>query len=165
MSEEPSTKQPDGRPKGTVKTGGRKPGAVNRLPEELRRFINQRGRPLELLAAIADGRKVSAADPANPGAKIRVYPSLNERVFAARTLLNKLLPDLKSTELSGPDGGPISVAPESVSDVDLARRIAFALVQGVQAMEDSAALRPAPSQHMPVMTPAQIINAPPPVRA
>ena len=133
--ETPATK-PVGRPKGTAKTGGRKPGAVNRPPDELRRFINHRGRPLELLAAIADGRKVSAANPEKPGEIIRVYPSLNERVSAARTLLNKLLPDLKSSELTGPDGAALDLGQQSMSPFELARRIAFTLAQGIQAAED-----------------------------
>ena len=30
------------------------------------------------------------------------------QVNAAKTLLNKVLPDLRSTELTGPEGGPIS---------------------------------------------------------
>ena len=97
-----------GRPKGQPRTGGRPKGSRNRLPEELRRYIDQRGRPLDFLAAIAAGRKVTAADPENPDRKVRVYPSLPDRIAAARALLNKLLPDLKSSELTGAGGGPVA---------------------------------------------------------
>lgn len=131
-------KRPVGRPKGLPKTGGRKPKSGNRVPEELRRFINQRGRPLELLAAIADGRMVSAADPQNPGKKLRVYPSLSDRVIAARVLLGKVLPDLKSTELTGPNGAPLDMGQDAISTFDLARRMAFVLAQGVEIADQQA---------------------------
>jgi hypothetical protein len=35
--------------------------------------------------------------------------SSSDRIKAARTLLNKCLPDLKATEVSGKDGGPIKI--------------------------------------------------------
>jgi hypothetical protein len=117
-------KRPPGRPKGLPKTGGRRKG-VNRHAPELRAFIDQRGRPLEFLAAIAAGRKLTAADPADPTKTTRLYPSLEARAAAARSLLNKLLPDLKATELTGADGGPIATT--NVNDFDLARRLAFLL--------------------------------------
>ena len=101
-------KRPPGRPKGLPKTGGRRKG-VNRHAPELRAFIDQRGRPLEFLAAITSCRKLTAADPADPTKTIRMYPSLEARAAAARALLNKLLPDLRqaahATEIEA-GGGP-----------------------------------------------------------
>lgn len=129
----------------------------NIVPGELRRFINQRGRPLELLAAIADGRKVTAADPDDPGKKIRVYPALRERTSAAKTLLNKLVPDLKSTELSRSDGKPLfdrdpgSGHPDE--DVELARRLAFLMASGQNAENDKTKSLPSPKPSLPPALP------------
>lgn len=132
-------KRPVGRPRGLPKTGGRPKGAKNRLPEEFRRFIDQRGRPLELLAAIARGNKVTAADPSDPTTKTRIYPSLAERTVAARALLDRLLPALKATELSGPGGGPVQVDGRELSDFEAARRIAFILASGLHAQRPASA--------------------------
>lgn len=121
-------KRPVGRPKGQPKTGGRVKGSGNRLPAELRDFINARGKPVEFLAAIASGRKVSAADPEDPSKKVRVYPNLDQRAKASEMLLNRLLPALKATQLSGPEGGPIEVSGGGVPDLstfETARRLAF----------------------------------------
>ena len=79
------------------RTGGRPRGSKNRLPEEFRRFIDTRGRPLEFLAAISRGNLVTAADPADPGKKVKVYPTVAERTLAAKTLLDRLLPALKAS--------------------------------------------------------------------
>lgn len=154
---ESAEKRGPGRPKGLPKTGGRQPGSGNRVPAELRQFINQRGRPLELLSAIADGRKVSAADPEDPGRKIRVYPSLKERTVAATTLLNKLLPDLRATELTGKDGEALIPDDQPVSDFELARKAAFLLAkvnhQLVEREEAERAAQRQPSPATPVRVP------------
>ncbi|MGR3562952.1 MAG: hypothetical protein ACU0FH_16775 [Heliomarina sp.] len=146
-------KRGPGRPPGLPKTGGRKPGSSNKLPTELRQFINQRGRPLEFLAAIADGRKVSAADPGNPGKKIRVYPSLRERAAAAETLLSKLLPDLRATELTGKDGGPLEVERKRAGladdDLETARQLAFILAKAdhkIRSREQASMAIPKPAE-------------------
>jgi hypothetical protein len=54
-------------------------------------------------------------------------PSFADRMRAAETLSRKILPDLKATELSGPGGDSIQV--EQVSDLEVARRIAFILAR------------------------------------
>ena len=121
-----------GRPPGYPKSGGRKPGSKNVVPSELRRFINQKGRPLELLAAISSGRKITAGDPDEPGKKIRVYPSLGERVAAARVLMNKLIPDLRATEISGSDGGPVKIENKQFTNKERARRPVFMLREAAE---------------------------------
>ena len=131
-------KRRPGRPKGYPKTGGRKPGSKNAVPNELRNYINHKGRPLELLAAIASGRKVTAADPKDPCKKTSVYPSLTDRISAARVLMNKLVPDLRASEISGPDNGPIQIESEPITDKERARRIAFALRKAYEAQANSA---------------------------
>lgn len=54
------------------------------------------------------------------------------QVTAALALLKKIMPDLSSQtiEHSGPDGEPIEFA--NVSDLDLARRIAFTLAKAAK---------------------------------
>ena len=41
--------------------------------------------------------------------RAHVFPSLDQRLRAAETLSRKVLPDLKSQELTGKDGGPMAV--------------------------------------------------------
>lgn len=58
------------------------------------------------------------------------------QVTAALALLKKIMPDLsaQTVEHSGPDGEPIEFA--NVSDIEIARRIAFALKKGEEALKD-----------------------------
>lgn len=124
-----------GRPKGLPKTGGRRPASD--LPVELRPFVNQRGRPLEFLAAVAAGRKVSVADPENYGQKIRVYPTMEQRVSAARVLAAKLMPDLKAVEGAAVNNVQVIIGDEDAAlafgrrdPIETARRLAFILADG-----------------------------------
>jgi hypothetical protein len=54
----------------------------------------------------------------------------SSQVSAALGLLKKTLPDLAAVEHTGANGGVIQV--ESLSELELARRIAFALAQGAR---------------------------------
>lgn len=55
----------------------------------------------------------------------------SEKVAAARLLLNKCLPDLVRTELTGADGKPVEL--RTIDDVEVARRVAFILARGDKA--------------------------------
>jgi hypothetical protein len=101
-------KRPPGRPKGLgrVPGSGRKPGTPNKLTQDVRQYIMDKGQPLELLFKIARGHKIKVGDAEGNAAKI--YPSLTDRASAARALLAKCLPDMKATEVSSPDGGPLT---------------------------------------------------------
>ena len=57
------------------------------------------------------------------------------QVTAALALLKKIMPDLsaQTVELSGPEGGAIQV--EGLSDLEVARRLAFALERGERALK------------------------------
>ncbi len=72
-----------------------------------------------------------------------VYPTLAQRVQAGETLLRKLLPDLKSQELTGAGGAPL-IEPtrrdELYSSIELARRTAFMLRAGDDAQRELAVL-------------------------
>jgi hypothetical protein len=90
------------------KTGGRRKGTPNKLTRDLREMI---------LGALADvgGRAYLAAQAeTNPSAFL--------------SLLGKLLP----TEVTGRHDGPIEVA---LSDLEVARRLAFLLARGAQALD------------------------------
>jgi hypothetical protein len=144
---ETEAKRAPGRPRGYPRSGGRPKGAKNRLPEEFRAYIDARGRPLELLSAIARGNKVTAADPADPTRKIRVYPGLADRVAAARALMDRLLPALKAVETTGTGAGnhmkvvigredAALLGPDNnLKDLQLARQVAFMLTSGVEAQK------------------------------
>ena len=107
-----SEKRSRGRPKGMGKVpgSGRKPGASNKITTDVKRTIMVRGKPLELLCDVARGVKVRVGPQAGPGDPEFQYPSLGERLTAARTLLGKIIPDLKAQELSGPDGAPLKLS-------------------------------------------------------
>lgn len=111
-----------GRPPGGRKTGGRKPGQQNLITRDLKELILRRGKPLELLCDVARGLKIRVGPQAGPGEPEFVYPTLADRLSAARTLLGKVVPDMKAVELGGvPDGVPIQV--EDATEVE-ARRVA-----------------------------------------
>ena len=73
----------------------------------------------------------SIADPDNPGKSIRRYPTAEERLRAAEVLTRKIMPDMKATEISGPDGGPVQAEDltptEDLTATEAARHILFAL--------------------------------------
>ena len=120
-----------GRRKGTRKTGGRKKGVPNKISRDVKETILKRGKPLELLCDVARGVKIRVGPQAGPEKPEYQYPSLQERIAAAKTLLSKIVPDLKSQELSGPDGTPLQFQrnPDEVSDTEIARRIVWILTQ------------------------------------
>jgi hypothetical protein len=123
--EAPPKRKP-GRPKGLGKVpgSGRKAGTPNKLTKDVRNYILEKGKPLELLFKISCGHKIKVGD-ADGNAK-RIYPSLADRASAAKVLLSKVLPDIKATEISGPDGGPIETRVGSLDPIaETARRFAF----------------------------------------
>ncbi len=117
-----------GRPKGLGKVNGsgRKPGQPNKITRDVKETIMKRGKPLELLCDVVRGRKVRVGPQAGPGEPEYVYPTLQDRISAARVLISKVAPDIKATEISGPDGGPIETRVGSLDPIaETARRFAF----------------------------------------
>ncbi len=109
MAEGTTTKRKPGRPRGYPKSGGRKPGVANKASQLGRDFIINRGAPIEILCRIAKGEKIQAADSASTSKRIGIYPTIDQRLAAARILAAKIVPDMKSVELGGPMGEPLSV--------------------------------------------------------
>jgi hypothetical protein len=122
-------KRGPGRPPGYPKTGGRKGGVKNRISADVKQAILVDGRPLELLFQIARGNRMKAGDPSDPTKKVFVYPTLSDRRDAAKTLLAKVVPDLKSQELVGDPSRPLFPAPEA-TPFEVARKVAFLLASG-----------------------------------
>ena len=97
------------------KTGGRTKGTPNKLTRDLREMI---------LGALADagGRDYLAAQARkNPGAFLR--------------LVGRLLP----RPAADTDDGPVEPVKEKLSDVEVARRLAFLLARGNHALKTSQA--------------------------
>lgn len=122
-----------GRPPGTPKTGGRKPGQQNLVTKDIKELILRRGRPVELLCDVARGLKVRVGPQAGPGEPEFIYPTLADRLSAARVLLGKVIGDVKSIELGGaPDGVPIQVE----DAIETAQRRADALARLGEALRE-----------------------------
>jgi hypothetical protein len=98
-----------GRPKGSPKPAGsgRKRGTPNKTTVATREQILEQCDPLKILADVALGKRWVVVDPADSSKRIWSYPSGDQRIHAVTTLAKKVAPDLRSQELSGPEGGPI----------------------------------------------------------
>ena len=102
-------KRGPGRPRGYPRSGGRAKGTPNRKNQVTRDFVIREGAPLAFLCSVVRGKRFTAADEPGGKKRIHVFPSLDQRIRAAEVLSRKVLPDLKATELTGKDGGPIGL--------------------------------------------------------
>lgn len=145
-----------GRPKGSGKPAGsgRKAGTPNVLTPEFRLWLADRAKPFEVLAAICAGEEI-----ADGGTKRK--PTVAERMRAAETLARKLLPDLAATTITGANGGPVSVSESSVTPVELARRVAFMLAQGVDDAQEASRAYTAPTAPTHDTVPVAVNDAAP----
>ena len=128
-----------GRPPGTPKTGGRAKGTPNRITRTIKEMAQPYGkRAFTRLAKLlkSDDEKVALA--------------------AAKELLDRGFGrSIATTEISGPDGGPLQAGAD-VNPIELARRIAFALFQGAKASE---AAKPSPVETAtPCEAPQAVVN-------
>ena len=113
-----------GRRKGSPKVpgSGRKAGTPNRSTMTTRERIQELADPIAFLADVMAGKRMTAAGEPGDMKRTWCYPTLAQRVQASETLLRKLLPDLKATELSGPDGAPLVEVPQ-LSLFEASRRL------------------------------------------
>ena len=90
-------------------------------------------------------------------ARLFGYPTLQDRLSAARVLIGKIAPDMKATELSGPAGQAIEIKTEGGLDAmaEAARRLAF-----IMAQVDTAAGIPIEPQDTPAPAPVTIEQPP-----
>ena len=106
----PEPKRRPGRPKGIPRSpnSGRKRGEPNKVDQFARDVIKE-GAPLDFLCKVAQGRKMLRADETGGKKRVPVYPTMDQSLRAAEILSRKVLPDLRATELTGADGGPMAV--------------------------------------------------------
>ena len=110
MTEPATPRRKPGRPPGYPRSGGRAKGTANKSTQLGRDFIIKRGAPIETLCKISKGEKIqAAADTASASERKGIFPTVDQRLTAARILAGKIVPDMKSVELAGPMGEPLSV--------------------------------------------------------
>lgn len=112
-----------GRPMGLPKTGGRKKGTKNWTNSEIRDALLGKSGAIDVLADIVAGRQIYAGQSGSVGKAGWRYPTLQQRLQALQILLAKVLPDLKATEISGPEGEALIPDPGEVDKRQLARTI------------------------------------------
>ena len=93
-----------GRPKGLGKVpgSGRQRGTSNRTNQITRDYIVPEGAPVDFLCKVVRGRCFSVADKPGDGERAK-------QLAAARILASKIVPDLKSVEHAGEDGGDLII--------------------------------------------------------
>ena len=112
-TEAPATPKPPkkkiGRPKGTPRTGGRKKGTPNRSSQVTRDYIVKEGAPVAFLCSVVAGRGFSVAAEPGGSERTKQFPTMDQRLVAARILAAKIVPDLKAVEHVGEDGGELVI--------------------------------------------------------
>ena len=109
MTDTTDTPKRVGRPKGQARSGGRKAGTPNRVNQISRDYIVKNGAPIAFLCSVVQGKKFTSAKEPGGAERIVSYPSLDQRLQAARILAGKVMPDQKAVEHSGVAGEPLSV--------------------------------------------------------
>lgn len=127
-----------GRPKGYPKTGGRVKGVKNWTHPEIRDALLSKSEAIETIADIVAGRPMlcgTERTSAETGAGVPVwrYPTLSHRIKALEILLAKVVPDLRATELSGPDGKALLPDPVVADTRQVARAVLSLLSTGANA--------------------------------
>ena len=97
MTDAPA-KSKGGRPKGYPRSGGRKRGTPNKDRAFTVKRIEKEADPVLFLCKVARGDRMQAGP--EPGSKKKGwwFPTGDQRITAAQTLLKKVLPDLRAAE-------------------------------------------------------------------
>ena len=92
-----------GRPKGRgrVPGSGRKKGTPNRSTAQTRERILELSDPIAFMADVMKGKRMVAAGEPGDSTKTWVYPTLEQRHRAGEVLMKRLIPELKSQEITG----------------------------------------------------------------
>ena len=127
-------------PKSAPAKRGRPKGSVNKTNKVAKEAITEAA-PHNFLIRVMDGRKFMRAAEEGSKRRTECYPTLSESTAAAETLLRKIAPDMRSQEISGPDGGPIETRREGGlnKEAEIARCALF-----VRALDDAATAEPDP---------------------
>lgn len=79
---------------------GRPPGSRNKTSKSAKELLDKHGKgAIETLCAIAAGHVVYSP-PDDDGKRVKLSPTLTERLMAAKIIADKLLPNLKFAEVS-----------------------------------------------------------------
>jgi len=166
----PPERKKRGRKPGCDKTpgSGRKPNTPNKISRDLKEVVLARGKPLELLCDISRGLRIRVGPQAGPGEPQYAYPTLQERVTAAKILIDKIMPTASSTEITGKDGVPL-LPPSPQSDFELANIVLYALAKAQKEIDGDSpppsgtkvALAPLPEPEVSPQRAAQPNAAPP----
>jgi hypothetical protein len=134
--------------RGRLPGHGRVPGSGLKkgqrvITAEIKGDILAKGRPIELLCNISRGLKIRVGPVTGPNAKF-VYPTLSERISAAKLLLSKVVPDMRSIELGGSaEGEPIRTEHRDASSLgpneEAARRIRLLLHMAEESEQEEEA--------------------------
>jgi hypothetical protein len=113
-----------------AKRRGRPPGVPNKIARFGKEIINEAA-PWDLLIRVMEGRTFRRAEKAGARRSAPVRPTLEQSIAAAEILMRKVIPDLKSNELTGANGGPIESRSTNVhiNGTRLAEAVAAVLSQ------------------------------------
>ena len=75
-----------------------------------RDFIIREGSPIQFLCQVVRGRKFVSAKEPGGAERIVSFPTLDQRLAAARILASKVMPDMRAIEHSGVDGEKLTVS-------------------------------------------------------
>jgi hypothetical protein len=123
-----------GRPVGYPKSGGRRKGPESKIGKEGREWLAKNSKVLDLLARVAAGKPVRVANKAGHKPKWH-YPTFTDQKWACEQLLPRLVPTLSSSEVSGPDGAPITT--QALLPMEAMQRFG-ALIAAHQAQQPAA---------------------------
>ena len=96
----PPGKRSRGRPKGLGKVpgSGRRKGTPNQTTTEARERIVREADPVGFLIGVMRGHQFDAAAESGNSVRVKVRPTLEQRIDAAKVLARKILPDMKEIE-------------------------------------------------------------------
>ncbi len=105
---QPERKKPGRKPGSPrVPGSGRQRGTPNAVTRDVRELIIAHYRPIEFLGRVLLGQRIRVGPLAGVDKPIFIYPSLQQRMDAAKILAAKSVPDLRSAELTGAEGKPL----------------------------------------------------------
>jgi hypothetical protein len=121
--EEPVLQTGSGAKEPKKKGRGRPKGSRNKLTADARQVLAKHGLPgLRMLCTIAAGRPVFRPHGAD-GKREKLTPSLDQMLTAQKAVIDRLVPALKATELTGNEGEPLFPATDA-SPRTIARAVA-----------------------------------------
>lgn len=96
---------------------GRPPGSRNKVSRDARELLAKHGDgAIATVCRLASGKAIYGP-PGADGKRHKIQPTLDQRIAAAKIVIDRLVPTLKATELSG------SIARRDVSNIDRVKAV------------------------------------------